>query len=85
MLQKLTLNSKTDIKTLFSDVAYKECLLELLKMNRKIKYSQMEDNLGVTERTIACAIDWLKENGYISASTSTKDDFDNNCLGLSLY
>ena len=39
-------------------------------MNPKVKYSQMEDNLGVTERTIARAVDWLKENGYINPEHS---------------
>jgi len=43
---------------------------ELLRMNRKIKYSQMEDNLGVTERTIAREIEWLKVNGYINPEKS---------------
>ena len=43
---------------------------DLIKMNPKVKYSQMEDNLGVTERTIARAIDWLKENGYINPEHS---------------
>ena len=42
----------------------------LIKMNPKVKYSQMEDNLGVTERTIARAVDWLKENGYINPEHS---------------
>ena len=55
------LTSKPDFPTLLIKNVY-----ELLKMNRKIKYSQMEDNLGVTERTIARAIDWPKENGYIN-------------------
>ncbi len=61
--EKLT--SKPDFPTLLIKNVY-----ELLKMNRKIKYSQMEDNLGVTERTIARAIDWLKENGYINSQRS---------------
>lgn len=59
------LTSKPDFPTLLIKNVY-----ELLKMNRKIKYSQMEDNLGVTERTIARAIDWLKENGYINSQRS---------------
>lgn len=61
--QKLT--SKSDFPTLLIKNVY-----DLLKMNRKIKYSQMEDNLGVTERTIARAIEWLKENGYINPERS---------------
>ena len=36
---------------------------ELLKQNPKIKYSQMEDNLGVDESSIWRSISWLKENG----------------------
>ena len=59
------LTSKTDFPTLLIKNVY-----DLLKMNRKIKYSQMEDNLGVTERTIARAIEWLKENGYINPERS---------------
>ena len=61
--QKLT--SRIEIPTLGIKNVY-----ELIKQNRKIKYSQMEDNLGVTERTIARAIDWLKENGYINPERS---------------
>ena len=67
--QKLT--SKTDIdgQKLTSRPDFQTVLIRdvynLIKQNRKIKYSQMEDNLGVTERTIARCIDWLKENGYI--------------------
>lgn len=72
--QKLT--SKTDIKNqkLTSRPEFPTILVrnvyELLKMNRMIKYAQMEDNLGVTERTIARAIEWLKENGYINPDKS---------------
>lgn len=61
--EKLT--AKPDFPTLLIKNVY-----ELLKINRKIKYSQIEDNLGVTERTIARAIDWLKENGYINSQRS---------------
>lgn len=39
---------------------------QAIKMNRKAKYSQLEDNLGVSESTILRAISWLKENGYIN-------------------
>lgn len=39
-------------------------------MNPKIKYSQLEDNLGVAESTVQRAIGWLKENGYINAERS---------------
>lgn len=43
---------------------------EAIKMNRKAKYSQLEDNLGVSESTILRAISWLKENGYINPERS---------------
>lgn len=43
---------------------------ELLKFNRKAKYSEMSDNLGVSEATIKRAISWLKENGYINPEHS---------------
>ena len=45
-------------------------VLMLIRQNPKIKYSQMEYNLGITERTIARAIDWLKANGYINPQRS---------------
>lgn len=59
------LTSKPDFPTLLIKNVY-----ELLKMNRKIKYSQMEDNLGVDENTIWRAVAWLKENGYINPEHS---------------
>lgn len=43
---------------------------EAIKFNRKIKYSQLEDNLGIGETTIRRAIAWLKENGYINTEHS---------------
>lgn len=43
---------------------------ELICMNPKIKYSQMEDNLGVSESSIQRAIGWLKDNGYINRGHS---------------
>ena len=43
---------------------------QAIKMNRKTKYSQLEDNLGVSESTILRAIGWLKENGYINRERS---------------
>ena len=71
---KLTSETDIDGVKLTSKPAFPTLLIknvyELLKMNRKIKHSQMEDNLGVTERTIARAIDWLKENGYINPERS---------------
>lgn len=80
--EKLT--SKTDIEagklTSETDIAGQDRpafptqviknVYNLIKMNPKVKYSQMEDNLGVTERTIARAVDWLKENGYINPEHS---------------
>lgn len=61
--EKLTLHP--DFPTLLTKNIY-----NLIKLNPKIRYSQMEDNLGVTERTIARSIDWLKENGYINKEHS---------------
>lgn len=39
---------------------------DAIKLNRKMKYSQLEDDLGLGESTIRRAISWLKENGYIN-------------------
>ena len=39
-------------------------------MNPKIKYSQLEENLGIGESSIHRAIGWLKENGYINSERS---------------
>lgn len=35
-------------------------------MNKKIKYAQLQDNLGILEATVVRCINWLKDNGYIS-------------------
>ena len=43
---------------------------EAICLNPKIKYSQLEENLGVAESTIQRAIGWLKENGYINSERS---------------
>lgn len=59
------LKPRTEIPTQLIKNVY-----ELIKMNRKIKYSQMEDNLGVDENTIWRAIGWLKTNGYINPEHS---------------
>ena len=40
---------------------------EAIKMNRKAKYSWLQDNLGVSESTIVRAINDLKRLGYIDA------------------
>ena len=40
---------------------------ESICLNPKVKYSQLEDNLGVGESTVQRAIGWLKENGYINS------------------
>jgi ATP-dependent DNA helicase RecG len=43
---------------------------EALKINRKAKYSWLQDNLGVSESTILRAINDLKELGYINPEHS---------------
>jgi len=43
---------------------------EALKLNRKAKYSWLQDNLGVSESTILRAINDLKELGYINPEHS---------------
>lgn len=43
---------------------------QALCLNPKVKYSQMETDLGVAESTILRAIRWLKENGYINSEHS---------------
>ncbi|MBO7368537.1 MAG: HTH domain-containing protein, partial [Paludibacteraceae bacterium] len=43
---------------------------EAIKLNRKAKYSWLQDNLGVSESTIQRAIDDLKKLGYISSEHS---------------
>jgi len=39
---------------------------EAIKMNKRIKYEQLQDNLGIGESTVRRSIQWLKDNGYIS-------------------
>ena len=64
-------------------------------LNPKIKYSQLEDNLGIGTSSIHRAIGWLKENGYINAERSkvkgvwqiekwNKKSLSQPCLKLSL-
>lgn len=43
---------------------------KVLKLNRKAKYSWLQDNLGVSEATIKRAISDLKELGYINKEHS---------------
>ena len=43
---------------------------ELICQNPKIKYAQIEDNLGIDENTVHRSIAWLKENGYINKEHS---------------
>lgn len=60
---------KNDGKPEFPNLLVKN-VYQVLKLNRKVKYSQLEDNLGVSESTIQRAITWLKENGYINPERS---------------
>ena len=43
---------------------------EAIKLNSKVKYSWLADNLGVSEATIKRAIADLKEHGYINKEHS---------------
>ena len=43
---------------------------ELIRLNPKIKYSQMADNLGVDESSIWRSVAWLKDYGYINPEHS---------------
>ena len=47
-----------------------EDIYKALKLNRKAKYSWLQDNLGVSEATIKRAIADLKELGYIDPEHS---------------
>ena len=47
-----------------------EEVYKAIKLNRKAKYSWLQDNLGVSESTILRAINDLKELGYISKEQS---------------
>ena len=60
---------KNDGKYDFPNLLVKN-VYQVIKINRKVKYSQLEDNLGVSESTILRAITWLKENGYINPERS---------------
>ena len=45
-------------------------VIATIRNNPKIKYIQIADNLGITERTVTRAIFWLKANGYINPKRS---------------
>lgn len=47
-----------------------EEVYKAIKVNRKAKYSWLQDNLGVSESTILRAINDLKELGYINKEHS---------------
>ena len=47
-----------------------EEVYKAIKLNRKAKYSWLQDNLGVSESTILRAINDLKELGYIDKEQS---------------
>ncbi len=43
---------------------------ESIKFNPKVKYADLQDNLGIGETSIIKAIRWLKANGYITPQRS---------------
>lgn len=47
-----------------------EEVYKAIRLNRKAKYSWLQDNLGVSESTILRAINDLKELGYINKEHS---------------
>ena len=53
----------------FPTILYKN-VYDAICMNPIIKYSQIEENLGIGESSIHRAIGWLKENGYINSERS---------------
>ena len=63
--QKQTNLAVFDFPTLLVKNVY-----EAIKMNRRVKYSWLADNLGVSERTIQRAINDLKDLGYINKEHS---------------
>ena len=50
--------------------AFIKTVYETIKSNPKAKYSWLEDNLGVNERTIRRAVEELKKLGYINPEHS---------------
>ncbi len=67
--QKPSKMRDNESKTVISYILYKN-VYDAICLNPKIKYSQLADNLGVTESSIHRAVYWLKENGYINAERS---------------
>lgn len=68
--KKLTsVDSKTDIEQAFPTATIYN-VLAAIRQKPKVGYAEMGEMLGVTERTIARAIGWLKANGYINAERS---------------
>jgi ATP-dependent DNA helicase RecG len=53
-----------------------EEVYKAIKLNRKAKYSWLQDNLGVSESTIQRAINDLKELGYISKEHSKESGYN---------
>ncbi len=45
-------------------------ILELLRQNPKIRYIDLQENLGIDDNTVHRSIAWLKENGYINKEHS---------------
>ena len=62
-------DGQTNQKPPFPTMLYKN-VYDAICLNPKIKYSQLEDNLGIGDSSIHRAIGWLKENGYINAERS---------------
>ena len=59
-----------DKKTNVFPSAFIKTVYETIKSNPKAKYSWLEDNLGVNERTIRRAVEELKKLGYINPEHS---------------
>ena len=59
-----------DKKGVLRAVPIVEEVYKAIKLNRKAKYSWLQDNLGVSEATIKRAISDLKELGYINKEHS---------------
>lgn len=45
-------------------------VLELLHQNPKIRYIDVQENLGIDDNTVQRSIAWLKENGNINKERS---------------